>query len=77
MFVILLNFLIAVISDSYDDIIEEKKAIEYKQKAELNRQTLIWNKAWYNLDKVNCFILSANTEDKTLCDKWNKIIEDV
>jgi len=51
--------------------------IEYKRKAELNRQTLIWKKAWYSLECVNCCILSANTEDKTLKEKWNAIIEHV
>jgi hypothetical protein len=34
-------------------------------------------KAWYDLAAVNCYILSANTEDNTLSEKWNAIIENV
>ena len=75
MFVILLNFLIAVISNSYDNVIEKKFVIEYKHKAKLNRYTLIVKKAWFDLSDVNCCILSANTEDKFLSEKWNAIID--
>jgi hypothetical protein len=46
LFVILLNFLIAVLSESYNDMVYRKLEHVYKLKAELNKKRLIYNEAW-------------------------------
>lgn len=39
--IILLNFLIAIISQSYEQVISNKLVFRYKYKAELNKERLI------------------------------------
>ena len=64
--IILLNFLISVISNSYQRVIDHEVLITYTSKAELNREFLIIQKALGRDDKIVTLIVSANTEDESL-----------
>jgi len=46
LFVVLLNFLIAILSESYNDMIFRKLEKVYDLKSELNRQRLMESEAW-------------------------------
>ena len=70
--IILLNFLISVISNSYQAIIDSEIIITYTFKAGLNREYLIIQKALTLDSKVGNLILSANTEDESLNSQWYK-----
>jgi len=75
--IILINFLIAVISDSYEEVMSSVIIYEYKQKSMLNRECLIIDKA-KNIDtSIACSILSANTFDESANTKWARFIETI
>ena len=63
LFVILLNFLIAVLSESYNDMVYRKLEHVYHLKSELNKQRLLYDEAWGKKSQITECILSANTED--------------
>ena len=69
-YILLLNFLIAVISQSYADVMTHANIQTYKQRSELNRECLIRLKAFHQDDEVNVLILSADTLDESLESKW-------
>lgn len=64
--IILLNFLISVIGNSYQRVIDTEIEITYTSKAGLNREFLIIQKALGKDEKIMTLILSANTEDESL-----------
>ena len=69
-YILLLNFLIAVISQSYIDVMANANISKYKQRSELNRECLIRSKALGHDEKVSTLILSADTNDESLESKW-------
>jgi hypothetical protein len=75
--IILLNFLISVISNSYQRVIDHEVLITYTSKAELNREFLIIQKALGRDDKIVTLIVSANTEDESLNSQWYKFTSSV
>lgn len=75
--IILLNFLIAVIGDSYKKVIDTEVIITYTSKAGLNREFLIIQKALGRDVKIGVLILSANTEDESLYSQWYKFTSNV
>jgi len=74
--IILLNFLIAVISQSYENVMSKAVISKYRQRAQLNRECrLVY--AELNWCKVlNITILTANTTDDhgDEADAWQGVI---
>ena len=68
LFIILCNFLIAYISQSYEDVLENKIQNIYQQRCALNDEYYLFRSFLdklscfkrYRLDRFNCFILSAD-----------------
>ena len=76
-YILLLNFLIAVISQSYADVMAHANISVYKQRSELNRECLIRGKAFGQDDEVNVLILSADTLDESLESKWFTFLQTI
>lgn len=75
--IILLNFMISVIGNSYQSVIDKEIIITYSSKAGMNREFLIIQKALGNDEKIGTLILSANTEDESLNSQWYKFTSQV
>lgn len=76
-YILLLNFLIAVISQSYADVMANANISQYKQRAELNRECLIRSKAFGQDREVSVLILSADTQDESLESKWFTFLQTI
>jgi len=59
MLIILLNFLIAVISDTYERVSEVKEMFCYRQKAQLNQECYDLIKAFKKLPTYKIIVLST------------------
>ena len=62
---ILLNFIIALITQSYENVMTTELEIKYKQRTQLNREAcLILNRLGFEQIKLSMFLLTANSEGK-------------
>lgn len=69
LFIVLCNFLIAYISQSYEDVLEKRIPDIYKQRCVLNEEYYLFRR-WFwkrfNSKKINgfdCFLLTFDTND--------------
>ena len=60
--IILLNFLIAVISQVYDNVVATQKQVLYTQKIELNREIYMLQKFFGNLKPYKFILFSMDKE---------------
>ena len=65
MFIILQNFLIAVITNTYRKVISVQKQISYKDKADLNAEYNILLSTFKNLDEYKVMVFSISKMDDT------------
>ena len=70
MIVVLLNFLIAVISQTYENIMTQKLHTQYKHKAILNRECRLNLKSLGMGGYFDSFILSAQTYHDIESEEW-------
>lgn len=63
-FMILLNFVIALISQSYDSVMTKYQEITYMQRTYLNRECRLILKSLKIKDRMDIFLLVANSENK-------------
>ena len=63
-FMILLNFVIALISQSYDSVMTKYQEITYMQRTYLNRESRLILKSLKIKDRMDIFLLVANSENK-------------
>jgi hypothetical protein len=67
LFIILCNFLIAYISQSYEDVLEKRIPDIYKQRCILNEEFYLYRRFWWsifnkdNLRPFDCFLLTFDT----------------
>ena len=60
--IVIINFLIAVISQSYENVMDTAVVIKYSQRCDLNSQvSLIYEHSHVLKDNYDCVILSSNT----------------
>lgn len=60
--IVLINFLIAVISQSYENVMDTAVIIKYSQRCDLNSQiSLIYEHSHVLKKDYDCVILSSNT----------------
>lgn len=59
-FIILLNFLIAIISESYLDTLSRADFYKYKERCEMNIEVMLSLEFLNKLSSFECFILSAH-----------------
>ena len=73
---ILLNFVIALISQSYDDVMERQLEAEYQQMTKLNRECRFMMKAIGRPCEVqNMFVLTTNSESgENKADEWHGFV---
>ena len=80
--IILLNFLIAIISGSYEDVMAQEIQLKYQHRCEMNLECLVILNKKRNLPHFNKMILatpkndSSDDEMKNFIDKRNKAISD-
>lgn len=71
-FIILLNFLIAIVSNSYEDVMKQQVVNKYKHRAELNCQCQRVLHTFKLDAQLDVFLITANcTEEKQQTD-WDK-----
>jgi hypothetical protein len=68
MLVIMLNFLIAVITSTYERVMNYQKIISYMHKAELNSETFQLMRFFYTLEEYRFIIFSTSKQSSTLED---------
>jgi len=61
--IILLNFLIAVVSQSYENVMNSAMRFKYQQRCELNREAAIINTGLRRLNSYTALILQADHSD--------------
>ena len=70
--VVLMNFVIAVMLNSYKNVKTRAENFKYKLKAKLNLEYMVFYSTWTsNTEPISCFALSANTTDGDASSKWN------
>ena len=68
--VILLNFLIAIISQSYEDVMSREVITKYGLRSTMNEQCRLIMKALSFSDNVTMFVLSANNQHEMDGNNW-------
>ena len=63
-FIILLNFIIAIISHSYDSVMAKATKFRYLQRADMNLECRIVMKFFSLLNKMDQFVLAAHQEEE-------------
>jgi preprotein translocase subunit SecA len=76
---VLLNFVIALISQSYDDVMEKQMESDYLQKTKLTRECRFMMKTIGTTSEVrNMFILTTNSETgDNKVDEWQGFVQTV
>ena len=64
--VIMTNFLIAVITTTFDRVVNRQKIVSYQQKAELNEECFLLKNVFYEMPQYNIVVLSTGKEASTL-----------
>ena len=57
--IILLNFLIAIISQSYENVMSKSAIFKYKQRAQLNQECLMMLDYFCWLEEINIIAIAA------------------
>lgn len=75
--IILLNFLIAVISQGYDMVIAESVVDKYLTRAELNLEFFILLKAFGQIKKFNILILQMERDSEEKTDQFLGFVQTI
>jgi hypothetical protein len=77
-FIILLNFLIAVISQSYENVMDSSLIFKYKQRANLNTETRVIYDGLNLLDKrIDAYYLTSNVETSERGGEWSGFVQNM
>ena len=61
-FIVLLNFLIALIGSGYEEVMTQKNTYKYQHKCKLNEDCLLYKKFTNQLSDFNTLFIYANNE---------------
>lgn len=64
MLIVLLNFLIAIISQSYEESMSKEIIYRYKQRAQMNEECRLIFKTFKAIKDRSIFVLSANDSNR-------------
>jgi len=77
-FIILLNFLIAVISQSYEKVMDSKIQLQYRQRSILNNEYKIVMGSLGLLEKrCDVFFLTSNVEESDRGNEWSGFVQNM
>lgn len=68
MLVVMMNFLIAVISETYQQISSQRKIIDYRNKSELNEEAFIMLSAIKSFPEFRVVVFSTNSQQDSMDD---------
>ena len=75
-YVILLNFLVGVIIQSYESVLNSSIILKYKQRCELNRECAIYLDSLYTSSRRNCSIISVSSAgDDLRHSEWSGFVQ--
>lgn len=75
--IILLNFLIAIISQSYDNVMSKSLEYKYNQRCQMNRECRLILKSLGMDDHFQCMILSANCSQDGDGEQWQGFVQTI
>lgn len=75
--VILLNFLIAIICQSYDEVLSKQIVTKYTKKCELNRECRLLLKTLGSLPRFESFVLTANVFASLELQEWQGYVQTI
>lgn len=73
--IILLNFLIAILAESFNIVMEKAMQHKYQQRSGLNCETFLTMESFHMLSGFEGFLLSAATPDKKEVDPIDAAVE--
>ena len=75
--IILLNFLIAIISQSYENVMSKLEVFKYKTRADFNLECLQVMEFFGRLESFDTLLLVTQNEDVTDANEWTGIINTI
>lgn len=77
-FIILLNFLIAVISQSYEKVMDGKVILQYRQRSILNNEKqIVWGSLGLLDKRCDVFYLTSNVESSERGNEWSGFVQNM
>lgn len=73
--IVLLNFLIAVVSQSYENVMNSATQFKYKQRCEMIREAAIINQTFGFYKKYHVFVLQCNVFDEDSGGDWAGFVQ--